>query len=83
MDVLQVQSSSYRKASSRIEALENLFEEYEIAKSPLIKEKLKVLHKKKELTGKIKSIKRTLRTSTALAFKDELKARKRALRRLG
>jgi len=83
MHVLQVQSSSYRKASSRIEALESLFEEYEIAKSPLIKEKLKVMHKKKELTSKIKSIKRTLRTSTVLAFKDELKARKRALRRLG
>ncbi|CAN4108204.1 unnamed protein product [Withania somnifera] len=82
-DDMKVQSSSYRKASSRIEALEGLFEEYEIAKSPLINEKLKVLHKKKELTSKIKSIKRTMRTSTVLAFKDELKARKRALRRLG
>lgn len=82
-DDMKVQSSSYRKASSRIEALESLFEEYETAKSPLIKEKLKVLHKKKELTSKIKSIKRTMRTSTVLAFKDELKARKRALRRLG
>ncbi|KAK4378729.1 hypothetical protein RND71_000591 [Anisodus tanguticus] len=82
-DDMKVQSSSYRKASNRIEALESLFEEYEIAKSPLIKGKLKVLHKKKELTSKIKSIKRTMRTSTVLAFKDELKARKRALRRLG
>ncbi|KAK4339852.1 hypothetical protein RND71_041314 [Anisodus tanguticus] len=82
-DDMKVQSSSYRKASNRIEALESLFEEYEIAKSPFIKEKLKVLHKKKELTSKIKSIKRAMRTSTALAFKDELKARKRALRRLG
>ncbi|XP_059313490.1 DExH-box ATP-dependent RNA helicase DExH9 [Lycium ferocissimum] len=82
-DDMKVQSSSYRKASNRIEALEGLFEEYEIAKSPLINEKLKVLHKKKELTSKIKSIKRTMRTSTILAFKDELKARKRALRRLG
>ncbi|CAK9146412.1 unnamed protein product [Ilex paraguariensis] len=80
---MKVQSSSYKKAVRRIEALENLFEKHEIAKSPLIEQKLKVLHKKKELTAKIKSVKRTIRSSTALAFKDELKARKRVLRRLG
>ncbi|XP_052192176.1 DExH-box ATP-dependent RNA helicase DExH9 [Diospyros lotus] len=80
---MKVQSSSYRKAVRRIEALESLFEKHEVAKSPLIEQKLKVLHMKKELTAKIKSIKRTMRSSTALAFKDELKARKRVLRRLG
>ncbi|KAL7205686.1 hypothetical protein ACSBR2_018585 [Camellia fascicularis] len=80
---MKVQSSSYRKAVRRIEALENLFEKHEIAKSPLIEQKLKVLHMKKDLTAKIKLIKRTIRSSTALAFKDELKARKRVLRRLG
>ncbi|KAG0478468.1 hypothetical protein HPP92_013187 [Vanilla planifolia] len=37
----------------------------------------------KELMAKIKSIKKSMRSSTALAFKDELKARKRVLRRLG
>ncbi|KAA8545416.1 hypothetical protein F0562_020200 [Nyssa sinensis] len=80
---MKVQSSSYRKAVRRIEALENLFEKHEVAKSPLIEQKLKVLHMKKEIIAKIKSIKRTMRSSTALAFKDELKARKRVLRRLG
>ncbi|KAL6990835.1 Exosome RNA helicase MTR4 [Sarracenia purpurea var. burkii] len=80
---MKVQSSSYRKAVRRIEALENLFEKHEVAKSPLVEQKLKVLHMKKNLTAKIKAIKRTLRSSTALAFKDELKARKRVLRRLG
>ncbi|KAK6143786.1 hypothetical protein DH2020_024134 [Rehmannia glutinosa] len=82
-DDMKVQSSSYRKATRRIEALENLFEKHEIAKSPLIEQKLKVLHMKKELTAKIKSIKRTMKSSSVLAFKDELKARKRVLRRLG
>lgn len=67
----------------RIEALENLFDRHEIAKTPLIEQKLKVYHMKQELGAKIKSIKRTMRSSTALAFKDELKARKRVLRRLG
>ena len=81
--ISQIQSGLYKKASRRIEALESLFEKHEIAKSPLIKQKLKVLYRKQELTAKIKSIKKTLKSSSALAFKDELKARKRVLRRLG
>ncbi|KAJ8422625.1 hypothetical protein Cgig2_031561 [Carnegiea gigantea] len=80
---MKVQSGSYRKAVRRIEALESLFDKHEVAKSPLIEQKLKLLHKKQELTAKIKSLKRQMRSSTTLAFKDELKARKRVLRRLG
>ncbi|OMO82728.1 hypothetical protein COLO4_22854 [Corchorus olitorius] len=80
---MNIQSNSYKKAVRRLEALENLFEKHEIAKSPLVEQKLKVLNRKEELTAKIKSIKKTMRSSTALAFKDELKARKRVLRRLG
>uniref|UniRef100_A0A0E0BRB5 Helicase ATP-binding domain-containing protein n=1 Tax=Oryza glumipatula TaxID=40148 RepID=A0A0E0BRB5_9ORYZ len=80
---MKVQSSSFRKASRRIEALESLFEKHDVHNSPHIKQKLKVLHAKQELSAKIKAIKKTMRSSTALAFKDELKARKRVLRRLG
>ncbi|XP_010533964.1 PREDICTED: DExH-box ATP-dependent RNA helicase DExH9 [Tarenaya hassleriana] len=80
---MKVRSSSYKKAIRRLEALENLFEKHKIAESPLIELKLKVLHKKEELNAKIKSLKKTVRSSTTLAFKDELKARKRVLRRLG
>ncbi|KAK6285050.1 hypothetical protein POUND7_004002 [Theobroma cacao] len=80
---MNIQSNSYKMAVRRLEALENLFEKHEIAKSPLIEQKLKVLNGKEELTAKIRSIKKTMRSSTALAFKDELKARKRVLRRLG
>ncbi|KAM3713143.1 hypothetical protein ACJW31_01G232500 [Castanea mollissima] len=80
---MKIQSSSYKKAARRIEALESLFDKHEVAKSPLIEQKLKVLHTKHELTAKIKAIKKSIRSSTVLAFKDELKARKRVLRRLG
>ncbi|CAN1186158.1 DExH-box ATP-dependent RNA helicase DExH9 [Linum perenne] len=80
---MKIQSSSYKKAVRRIEALEHLFKKHDIAKSPLIEQKLKVLHNKQELTAKIKSIRKQMRTSTSLAFKDELKARKRVLRRMG
>jgi ATP-dependent RNA helicase DOB1 len=79
-----VKSSSYRKAARRIEALESLLEKHDdIRSAPHIQQKLKVFHAKQEIASKIKSIKKTIRASTALAFKDELKARKRVLRRLG
>ncbi|KAJ4716645.1 DExH-box ATP-dependent RNA helicase [Melia azedarach] len=78
-----IRSSSYQKAVRRIEALESLFDKHEIGKSPLIEQKLKLLQKKQELTAKIRSIRKQMRSSTELAFKDELKARKRVLRRLG
>lgn len=80
---MKVQSKSFRKVTRRIEALESLFEKHDIHNSPHIQQKLKVFHAKQELSAKIKSIKKTMRSSTALAFKDELKARKRVLRRLG
>ncbi|KAG0476807.1 hypothetical protein HPP92_013648 [Vanilla planifolia] len=80
---MKVNVSSYRKAVRRIEKLEGLFDKYDFRNSPLIKQNLQVLHHKKELMAKIKSIKKSMRSSTALAFKDELKARKRVLRRLG
>lgn len=80
---MKVQSKSFRKVTRRIEALESLFEKHDIRNSPHIQQKLKVFHAKQELSAKIKSIKKTMRSSTALAFKDELKARKRVLRRLG
>lgn len=80
---MNIQSNSYKKAARRLEALENLFEKHEIAKSPLIEQRLKLLNRKEELIAKIRSIKKTMRSSTALAFKDELKARRRVLRRLG
>ncbi|KAG0478474.1 hypothetical protein HPP92_013193 [Vanilla planifolia] len=79
---MKVNVSSYRKAVRRIENwkdyLTNMISETRL----LIKQNLQVLHHKKELMAKIKSIKKSMRSSTALAFKDELKARKRVLRRL-
>ncbi|KAF8775817.1 hypothetical protein HU200_004208 [Digitaria exilis] len=79
---MKVQSKSFRKASRRIEALASLFEKHDIRSSLHIQQKLKVLHDKQELSAKMKSIKKTMQASTALAFKDELKAQKRVLRRL-
>ncbi|XP_042509096.1 DExH-box ATP-dependent RNA helicase DExH9-like [Macadamia integrifolia] len=80
---MKVPSNLYKKAVRRIEALEHLFEKHEVAKAPLVEQKLKVLHMKQDLTAKIRSLRKAMRSSRVLAFKDELKARKRVLRRIG
>ncbi|ONK56818.1 uncharacterized protein A4U43_C10F13320 [Asparagus officinalis] len=77
------QSSSYKKSVRRVEDLERSIEKHVMRNTPLAPQKLKALHDKLELNARIKSIKKVTRSSTALAFKGELKARKRVLRRLG
>lgn len=82
-DDMQVQSGSYKKAVRRLETLEGLLANHTVSKSPILQKRLKVLQKKVELTAMIHAARREVRASTSLAFKDELKARKRVLRRLG
>lgn len=82
-DDMQVQSSSYKKAVRRIETLEGLLSKHAVSKSPILQKRLQVLRKKEELTAMIRAARKEVRASTSLAFKDELKARKRVLRRLG
>ncbi|KAI3836724.1 hypothetical protein MKX03_007370 [Papaver bracteatum] len=79
---MKVQHKYYNKFVSRVEKLESQFSKHEIAKSPLIKEKLKALRLKKELEAKIMLIRNNVSSSKAFAFKDELKARMRVLRNL-
>ncbi|XP_026391600.1 DExH-box ATP-dependent RNA helicase DExH9-like [Papaver somniferum] len=79
---MKVQHKYYKKFVSRMETLESQFSKHEVAKSPLIKEKLKALRLKKELEAKIMLIRNNVSSSKALAFKDELKARMRVLRNL-
>lgn len=82
-DDMQVQSSSYKKAVRRIETLEGLLAKHVVSKSPILQKRLQVLRKKEELTAMVRAARREVRASTSLAFKDELKARRRVLRRLG
>ncbi|KAK9165148.1 hypothetical protein Scep_000339 [Stephania cephalantha] len=79
---MKVENNDYGKFVRRIEHLEGQLEKLEVARSPLVEQNLKALDTKRKLETKIKSIREMMRASS-LAFKDELKARKRVLRRLG
>eukprot|EP00250_Pteridium_aquilinum_P006887 c16713_g1_i1 orf=90-3122(+) len=82
-DDMQVDSSSYKKAVRRMEAIESLITNHILAPLPTIKDKLRSYHKKDSLTDLIRAARQDVRAATNLVFKDELKYRRRVLRRLG
>lgn len=81
--VLQVKDSSYKKAVRRVEAVEALLEKHALTDSPTLEPRLRALEQKEALTAQIRVARKDVRAATTLVFKDELKARRRVLRRLG
>ncbi|MCO5559779.1 hypothetical protein L7F22_013383 [Adiantum nelumboides] len=82
-DDMQVDSSSYKKAVRRLEGVENLIENHKITSSPTLRDRIKSFHRKHDLTQLIRAARQDVRAATNLVFKDELKYRRRVLRRLG
>jgi ATP-dependent RNA helicase DOB1 len=78
-----VESKSYKKATRRIEAIESMIANHAMAKSPTLEQQLKTYYQKVKLNAAIRAARGEVRTASILVFKDELKARKRVLRRLG
>ncbi|CAM6101982.1 unnamed protein product [Calypogeia fissa] len=82
-DDMQVESKTYKKAVRRIEAIESMIADHVIAKSPTVRQQLKAFYKKVKLNAAIRAARGEVRAASTLVFKDELKARKKVLRRLG
>ncbi|KAG0569232.1 hypothetical protein KC19_6G075600 [Ceratodon purpureus] len=82
-DDMEVKDSSYKKAVRRAEAVEALLEKHALADSPTLEPRLRTLEHKEALTTQIRIARKDVRAATTLVFKDELKSRRRVLRRLG
>lgn len=80
---MQVESGSHKKAVRRLEAVEALLEKHALAESATLAPRLRVLERKEALNEEIRVARKEVRAATTLVFKDELKARRRVLRRLG
>mgnify|MGYP002775780902 CR=1 FL=1 len=76
-------SSSYKKAVRRVEALESLIKNNVLTTSPTLNERLRKYYKKEQVTTLIRAAREEVRGASNLVFKDELKYRRRVLRRLG
>ncbi|BBN13684.1 ATP-dependent RNA helicase DOB1 [Marchantia polymorpha subsp. ruderalis] len=82
-DDMQVDSKAYKKVTRRLEAVEKMIADHPVASSPSITSRLKILQKKNKLTLSIRAARTEVRAASTLVFKDELKSRRRVLRKLG
>lgn len=80
---MHVESGSYKKALRRVEAVEGLLTNHVLASLPSLSDRLTAFHRKEKISSLIGAARHEVRTATSLAFKDELKCRRRVLRRLG
>ncbi|KAL2622125.1 hypothetical protein R1flu_002330 [Riccia fluitans] len=82
-DDMQVDNKEYKKAVRRLEAVEKMITDHPVASSPSLSSRLKILQRKNNLTSQIRVARSEVRAASTLVFKDELKSRRRVLRRLG
>ncbi|GBG64761.1 hypothetical protein CBR_g46718 [Chara braunii] len=80
---MQVDAKVYRKAVRRLEMVEGMLAGHRLSSSPTLRKRLRQVMEKEDLEKRIKLAKRELRSVQTLILNDELKARKRVLRRLG
>ncbi|CAI5528035.1 unnamed protein product [Closterium sp. Naga37s-1] len=79
---MEVNSSAYRKAVRRAEALEALIASHALASVPDLQVRVRELARKSKLKIALKVLKKEVKAAGGLILKDELKARMRVLRRL-
>ncbi|CAI5509433.1 unnamed protein product [Closterium sp. Naga37s-1] len=79
---MEVNSSAYRKAVRRAEALEALIASHALASAPDLQVRVRELARKSKLKIALKVLKKEVKAAGGLILKDELKARMRVLRRL-
>ncbi|KAL3691924.1 hypothetical protein R1sor_005575 [Riccia sorocarpa] len=82
-DDMQVNNKEYKKAVRRLEAVEKMITDHPVASSPTLPARMKILQRKNNLTSQIRVARSEVRAASTLVFKDELKSRRRVLRRLG
>jgi ATP-dependent RNA helicase DOB1 len=78
-----VKDSTYRKAQRRSESLEQMLHKHALADSDTLQERLQLLAQKQALDEQVKIARKEAKAAQSLILKDELKARRRVLRRLG
>ncbi|GJP60249.1 hypothetical protein CLOP_g17460 [Closterium sp. NIES-67] len=79
---MEVNSSAYRKAVRRAEALEAMVSSHALASAPDLQARIRELARKSKLKNALKVLKKEVKAAGGLILKDELKARMRVLRRL-
>lgn len=83
LENMEINDDSFKKLLRKIEVLESRLLANPLHGSPLLENLWAQYHKKVELNEKVKEKKRDIAKAHSIAQMDELKSRKRVLRRLG
>jgi len=80
---MRITDDSFKKLEERIQKLSSRLDTHALGADPLLDAKYAEYDTKMQLIGKVKDIKKQIQQAQSVLQLDELKARKRVLRRLG
>eukprot|EP00884_Botryococcus_braunii_P015661 jgi/Botrbrau1/2779/Bobra.0164s0056.1 len=79
---MRIKDDAFRKTQRKLEKLEGLLEKHPLLRSPNLPERITMLRRKLELKRRVRAGKREVKAASNLILQDELKGRRRILRRL-
>eukprot|EP00160_Parvularia_atlantis_P000653 Unigene10529_Nuclearia_a/m.32198 Unigene10529_Nuclearia_a/g.32198 ORF Unigene10529_Nuclearia_a/g.32198 Unigene10529_Nuclearia_a/m.32198 type:complete len:509 (-) Unigene10529_Nuclearia_a:66-1592(-) len=80
---MKIEDAGFKKLLAKMETLEKRLKEHTLAKDPQLAALYDAYEGKVRLNAEIKALKKAIRQATSIMQMDELKCRKRVLRRLG
>ncbi|EIE21291.1 antiviral helicase [Coccomyxa subellipsoidea C-169] len=80
---MSVDDPAYRKAQRKLENVEGLLSKHSLASAPDLEDRLAAWDRKQALASQVRVAKREAKSAASLILQQELKARRRVLRRLG
>lgn len=80
---LRVVDEAYFKYQKRLDSVNGMLKGHPLADSPTLESRLSLLSRKKDLASEVRAAKKEVKAATGLILHEDLKARRRVLRRLG
>ena len=80
---MKVSSEGYKKLKKRLESVEKMVGTHPLAESETLAERLATLAQKQALSESVRAARRDVKAATGLILQEDLKSRRRVLRRLG
>ena len=80
---MKVTDEGYKKLKKRLHTVEKMLQDHALARSPSLAPRLEAFAQKQQLYEAIRAAKRNVKAATGLILQEDLKSRRRVLRRLG
>ena len=78
-----MQDATFRKLQRRVESVEDMIAQHPLHVSPTLAERLELLKRKQSMHSAVKATKKEIKAAQSLILQDDLKHRRKILKRLG